>query len=106
MDYLADEINKKIGAYIRRIRKEKNYSGYQLATMLNVSQQQVSRYETGQTKLTFEMVDGILLALNKTWKDLFNAVMDEHDNERIKDAIKKDRVYYHILNNVSNKIWN
>lgn len=106
MDYLADEINRKIGLYIRKIRKEKNLSGYQLATMLKVSQQQVSRYETGQTKLTFEIVDSILVVLNKSWRDLFNTVMDEHDNNRVNDAINKDRTYYQIVGNTSNKLWN
>ncbi|MEQ4692891.1 MULTISPECIES: helix-turn-helix domain-containing protein [Providencia] len=106
MDYLADEINKKIGLYIRKIRKENSLSGCQLAMMLNVSQQQVSRYETGQTKLTFEIVDNILTILNKSWRDLFNTVMDEHDNKRINEAINKDRTYYQIVSNTSNKLWN
>ncbi|EKT60338.1 helix-turn-helix transcriptional regulator [Providencia sneebia] len=106
MDYLADEMNRNIGLYIRKIRREKNLSGNQLARLLNISQQQVSRYETGKTKLTFEVVDSILVILNKSWRDLFNTVIHEHDHRRINDAIHKDRTYYKITNTTNNNLLN
>ncbi|MBO1928695.1 helix-turn-helix domain-containing protein [Providencia rettgeri] len=46
MTYFSNEINKEIGQYLRGIRKERNLTGEELAKRLNISQQQISRYET------------------------------------------------------------
>ncbi|MEX5869443.1 helix-turn-helix domain-containing protein [Providencia hangzhouensis] len=43
----ANIISSHVGNYLRKSRKEKNMTGKQLAELINISQQQVSRYETG-----------------------------------------------------------
>lgn len=97
MDYFTDGINKEVGLYLKGIRKELNLSGSDLAKILDVSQQQISRYETGKTKLTFEMMDKVLTAFNKSWRDFFNRVIDKHDNERLKYIMQNDPSYYLVL---------
>ena len=97
MDYFTNGINKEVGQYLRVIRKEQNLTGSELAKMLDVSQQQISRYETGKTKLTFEMMDEILTMFNKSWRDFFNSVIDKHDNEKLKSIMKNDSNYYSML---------
>lgn len=93
MNYFSDDINKKIGLYLRGVRKEQNLTGGELAKILNISQQQISRYETGQTKLTFEMMDRILMTFNKSWRDLFNHVIYIYDNERLQSIMKSENTY-------------
>ncbi|WP_265495023.1 helix-turn-helix domain-containing protein, partial [Providencia heimbachae] len=94
-----------VGLYLREIRKEKNLTGNELAKILKVSQQQVSRYETGKTKLTFEMMDNILTALNKTWRDFFNNVIDKHDSEKLQRIVRNESIYYSTLDKNSRKLW-
>lgn len=105
MTYFSNEINKEIGQYLRGIRKERNLTGEELAKRLNISQQQISRYETGKTKLTFEMMDTILLIFNKSWRDLFNHVIDRYDNERLQCIIKNENNYFAILDKGTKKMW-
>lgn len=105
MTYFSNGINIEIGQYLRGIRKEQNLTGRELAKKLNVSQQQISRYETGRTKLTFEMMDTILTLFNKTWRDFFNHVIDKHDNERLQTIIRNESNYYSILEKDTKKMW-
>lgn len=55
-------INKYIGYEIRRHRISKGLTGSDLAKLINVSQQQVSRYETGITTVT---ISQLILISNK-----------------------------------------
>lgn len=48
---------------IRNIRKNKGYTGKELAGQLNISQQQISRYERGVNQLTLDMLFNILIIL-------------------------------------------
>ncbi|MEQ4787142.1 helix-turn-helix transcriptional regulator [Morganella morganii] len=45
-------LNKSAGALIRDLRKKKKISGEVLAGFVGVTQQQISRYERGETELT------------------------------------------------------
>lgn len=47
-------INKYVGRKIRLRRKELGFSGVQLANIIGMSQQQVSRYERGECSITLE----------------------------------------------------
>ncbi|AXH63856.1 helix-turn-helix transcriptional regulator [Providencia huaxiensis] len=105
MTYFSNEINKEIGQYLRGIRKEQNLTGGELARRLNISQQQISRYETGKTKLTFEMMDTILIIFNKSWRDFFNHVIDKYDNERLQYTMKNGNNYFSILDKDIKKMW-
>lgn len=52
-----------IGGLLRTIRYESGLSGEQLAKSINISQQQVSRYERGETGFQIDMLFRFLSAL-------------------------------------------
>lgn len=53
---LRKDVNVIIGLRLRKLRRERDLSGAQLSRILGVSQQQVSRYETGLSGLSPEMM--------------------------------------------------
>lgn len=71
--------NKKIGHFIKSKRKRMDITGKDLGVMLNISQQQVSRYESGITKVTVTMLNDILNILDVSWAEFvsFNELHDE-----------------------------
>ncbi|EQB9157411.1 helix-turn-helix domain-containing protein [Morganella morganii] len=52
-------LNENAGQLIKALRKSKKVSGEVLAGFLGISQQQVSRYERGETELTLEQIKKI-----------------------------------------------
>lgn len=61
-----------IGNYIRKRRKKAGLSGNELAELVNVSQQQISRYERGKNKLTIDMLCSILFSLGLTLEEMYS----------------------------------
>lgn len=59
-----------IGKRIQCIRKEKGITGDELARMLNISQQQVSRYERGINQITVDCLFKISEILNVELSEL------------------------------------
>lgn len=57
-------ISQLIGICLKHYRKEKNLSGHALAQKLNISQQQLSRYERGVNAITVGTLFKILVTLN------------------------------------------
>lgn len=53
-----------IGGLLRAIRYEYGLSGEQLAKSINISQQQVSRYERGESKFQLDMLFRFFSALS------------------------------------------
>lgn len=51
------------GLIIRRLRKEKGYTASELAMKINISQQQMSRYERGINKINVDIIAEISFAL-------------------------------------------
>lgn len=51
------------GLFLRKARKEKKITGKQLAKLMGISQQQISRYENGITPLTLDLLHRFLLTL-------------------------------------------
>ncbi|QIF56685.1 MULTISPECIES: helix-turn-helix domain-containing protein [unclassified Providencia] len=66
----ANIISSHVGNYLRKSRKEKNMTGKQLAELINISQQQVSRYETGTSSLSLDQLNEILTVLDKRWIEM------------------------------------
>ncbi|OAT18262.1 hypothetical protein M983_3239 [Proteus myxofaciens ATCC 19692] len=58
-------------------------TGQQLAKLMNISQQQISRYEIGTTPITFDQLQEFLLVLDKRWLDVFKFLENE-TNPKIK----------------------
>lgn len=56
--------SRMIGKNIRKLRLERGYTGQELANLLSVSQQQVSRYENGLTLITVDLLYRVSEVLN------------------------------------------
>lgn len=65
------------GRALRTLRLEKGFSGSQLAKMINISQQQLSRYERGESKITIDMVFKISVVLGVTIEEIYRYFIDE-----------------------------
>ncbi|WP_311749321.1 helix-turn-helix domain-containing protein [Proteus terrae] len=61
--------------YIRNARKSKSLSAKQLGTLLNVSQQQISRYENALNSINIETLNAILTILDKDWSDFLEHIL-------------------------------
>lgn len=48
---ISDELNRNIGFFFKFHRKKMNITGRELSKKLQVSQQQISRYECGSSQL-------------------------------------------------------
>ncbi|EOY9125919.1 helix-turn-helix domain-containing protein [Providencia stuartii] len=78
---------KAIGKEIHKLRKERSKD---LAKLVNVSQQQISRYECGVCNITIDTLIVILNALNVSLTDFFNQVFLQ-----VFEKEKKICVQYH-----------
>ncbi|EQB2985159.1 helix-turn-helix domain-containing protein [Proteus mirabilis] len=78
----SNMISGHVGIFLRKARKEKNMTGKQLARLMNVSQQQISRYEIGATAITVDQLANFLLILDKKWVDVFKYLENEFSDER------------------------
>lgn len=56
---------------VARVRKEKNYSQAELASMVGVSRNTISSIETGQYQPTAKLALLICVALDKKFEELF-----------------------------------
>ncbi|WP_368877480.1 helix-turn-helix domain-containing protein [Providencia vermicola] len=81
---------KAIGEEIHKLRKERLMTGVELAKVVNVSQQQISRYECGVCNLTIDTLIVILNALDVSLTDFFNQVF-----LRVFEKEKKISVQYY-----------
>ncbi|EKT56000.1 helix-turn-helix domain-containing protein [Providencia sneebia] len=70
----TDIIAKMIGVEIYRLRKARAMTGTQLAKKLNLSQQQISRYECGVCHIGIETLILILNFFNISISDFFQRV--------------------------------
>ncbi len=77
---MSDFFNKKTGLFIKYKRKELGLTGQDLAIILNVSQQQISRYENGTTNITVTLLNKILMILDASWSEFltFNELTDRY----------------------------
>ncbi|MDD9338640.1 helix-turn-helix domain-containing protein [Providencia heimbachae] len=80
MEY--NSISCYAGKFLRKARKEKDMTGKQLAKLMHISQQQISRYETGRTSLTLDQLSLLLISLDKSWAELIQAIEIEIECEK------------------------
>ncbi|HHR6132336.1 TPA: helix-turn-helix domain-containing protein [Providencia alcalifaciens] len=69
------EMRNRLGLYIRYVREQKRLSGSELAKRLNVSQQQVSRYENGVTTVNLCMMNKMVHALDLRWDEFIHQII-------------------------------
>lgn len=84
------------GNFIKRCRVSKSMTGQQLGKILNVSQQQISRYECGITSINIHTLQEILIALDKNWHDFFVSILQNHSYKKF--DIKDEKLKLLILN--------
>ncbi|WP_255426000.1 helix-turn-helix domain-containing protein [Providencia sp. JUb39] len=63
---------KAVGYEIYLLRKRRSLSGKDLANLLNISQQQVSRYERGICNITIDMLVQVLNVLKMPIQDFLD----------------------------------
>lgn len=66
------DIAKKIGKNIQQARKFKGLTQVQMAKLLNMTQQQYSRFETGVFELNYSQIVAICNILNSSPNELFD----------------------------------
>ncbi|ETO41185.1 helix-turn-helix domain-containing protein [Morganella sp. EGD-HP17] len=59
--------NRKIGLFLKKCRYERSLSGAEVAGQIMVSQQQLSRYERGESAVGLFQLDKILRAYGVSW---------------------------------------
>ncbi|MBW5407593.1 helix-turn-helix domain-containing protein [Morganella morganii] len=77
--------NKQLGLFLKERRKNSGLTGRELSKLINISQQQISRYEAGATSLTVCQLHYYLNALDLSWFDFVLFVVENgcFDWERI-----------------------
>ncbi|HHR6031207.1 TPA: helix-turn-helix domain-containing protein [Providencia alcalifaciens] len=90
------------GLIIRKIRKENGISAHELAKKINISQQQMSRYELGITKFSLDMLFNISVALDIPFERIIKFIILElqkspsDDATELKNKISaSDTVYFY-----------
>ncbi len=82
--------NKDFGKHIKKLREAKGYSQEQLAELVGLEYQTISRIETGYYFTSYENLQKIAKALNLTIKDLFDFSEDELTKAELIKLITKD----------------
>ncbi|HBO22101.1 MULTISPECIES: helix-turn-helix domain-containing protein [unclassified Providencia] len=75
------------GLVIKKLRKERGISGFKLAKQLNISQQQMSRYERGVNRLSIDTLFSILTILDVSFEKLLRLLMTEIRSSNSNDAL-------------------
>ncbi|HEQ1858329.1 helix-turn-helix transcriptional regulator [Providencia alcalifaciens] len=85
------------GLVIRRLRKDKGYTTSELAEKINVSQQQMSRYERGVNKINVDTIAEISFALEIPIEVFFKHAIAEAKYNLIrknKNLSKKEKLLF------------
>ncbi|MDR0556065.1 MAG: helix-turn-helix domain-containing protein [Holosporaceae bacterium] len=75
----GSEIDKKIGANLKRIRKLKGISQLKLAEEINVTYQQIQKYEKGYNKISSSRIFAIANYLKVPFEDFFDLELKKRE---------------------------
>ncbi|WP_109419693.1 helix-turn-helix domain-containing protein [Proteus terrae] len=87
-----NDLDTKVGFFFKKARKEKKLSGRELAKIISVSQQQISRYENGKNSMSLSLINKLLIIFDKSWDDLNREVISTY-NEKVPNTQSKKRDY-------------
>lgn len=97
-------VNQIVGKEIRKRRKKLGFSGVELADLIGVSQQQISRYERGECNITLDNLLNLAKALETDLICFFNddvfSIENHYESKKtpeIKPKIMKHRMINHYL---------
>ncbi|KLN95535.1 helix-turn-helix domain-containing protein [Moellerella wisconsensis] len=79
MIYEDNQLSELAGIFFKNLRKKNRISEKELAALLKVSQQQVSRYENGKTQLTIVKINQYLTVFGLSWGDFLEGLNKEKD---------------------------
>lgn len=96
-----NQLSFYVGIFLRKSRNEKKLTGRQLGKLMHISQQQISRYETGMTPLTIDQINVLLDLLEKSWVELLLFIRNEYERESQKKINDFEKTAQEI--NLSNK---
>ena len=98
---MEDQINKKIGKFLKEIRKNNSIKKTDITKILSVSSQQLTKYENGTNRISASKLIMLMQELNIDFniffnnnsdvKELlfyFNKIKDEDIKESLIDLIK------------------
>lgn len=95
-----NDLDIKVGLFFKKVRKEKKLSGRELAKIISVSQQQISRYENGKNSMSLSLINKLLIIFDKSWDDLNREVISNY-NEKVTNTQLKKREYEFSSNIIS-----
>lgn len=78
---MENEINKQIGISLRKLRKDKLITKPEILKILNVSSQQLNKYENGTNRISASKLALLLNILNINFNTFYNSV---NNNDEIK----------------------
>ncbi|HEF8771264.1 helix-turn-helix domain-containing protein [Providencia manganoxydans] len=82
-------LRKEIGSFLKKARKSQSLTGHQLGRLMQVSQQQISRYERGESGINIETLDVMLDILGKSWSEFFFSVMINYSDDMMEMRIQE-----------------
>ncbi|EMI5489848.1 helix-turn-helix transcriptional regulator [Providencia stuartii] len=82
-------LRKEIGSFLKKARKNQSLTGHQLGRLMQVSQQQISRYERGESGINIETLDVMLDILGKSWSEFFFSVMINYSDDMMEMRIQE-----------------
>lgn len=68
MSFKNDNLNGVASSFLKKVRKKNGITESELAILLKISQQQVSRYENGKTQLTIGRINQYLEIFGLSWE--------------------------------------
>ncbi|MBW1692526.1 MAG: helix-turn-helix transcriptional regulator [Deltaproteobacteria bacterium] len=114
---MSNSVEKLIGARIARMRKEREITQEQLAELVDVATETISRLERGVSMPSLKILEKISYALHISLKDLFDfeypqkpkGTAFEQENEKLIAYLRTRsgddiKMCYHILKNVFEQI--
>ncbi|HCT9108645.1 TPA: helix-turn-helix transcriptional regulator [Proteus mirabilis] len=80
-----------MGSFLKKARKNQSLTGHQLGKLMQISQQQISRYERGESGINIETLDVMLNILGKNWSEFFFSVMINYSSEMMEMRIQEKK---------------
>lgn len=101
-DNQDNQVSTYCGSVIKKIRRECGMTGAELAKKLNISQQQMSRYERGINKISVDMLFNLSIVLKVPLEKVIKHILLDMEKSNSDDALmlKKliaasDTVYFY-----------
>lgn len=95
--------SKKIGNFIRELRKEKNLTQKQLAEKINITDKAISKWERGLSFPDITMLNVLCKELNVSVEELLNGEKSKNENNEKKDIIDIEKAIKEALENANHR---